>query len=213
MYAAAAVAALLQSCPNLRHPMDCSLPGSSIHGIFQARVLEWGAIAFSVPFCTWEQISSHQPVGFSTGFPIHFKHCLVFAHLLTHSLSFFHLTDIYIASPQVFSCPVYMLNQIQEKILCSWKALEQKPWILASALSSEKYVTLRKSLPLYILKPLLIGLNYATSKILSSFEILQFHCHCRDPVQTDRCIPQCLIILRYQFQDIYIFSGWIQRYS
>ena len=29
------------------HPMDCSLPGSSVHGIFQARVLEWGAIAFS----------------------------------------------------------------------------------------------------------------------------------------------------------------------
>ena len=36
-----------QSCPTLRHPMDCSLPGSSIHGIFQAKVLEWGAIAFS----------------------------------------------------------------------------------------------------------------------------------------------------------------------
>ena len=36
-----------QSCPTLREPMDCSLPGSSIHGIFQARVLEWGAIAFS----------------------------------------------------------------------------------------------------------------------------------------------------------------------
>ena len=36
-----------QSCPTLRNPMDCSLPGSSIHGIFQARVLEWGAIAFS----------------------------------------------------------------------------------------------------------------------------------------------------------------------
>ena len=35
-----------QSCPTLRHPMDCSLPGSSVHGIFQARVLEWGAIAF-----------------------------------------------------------------------------------------------------------------------------------------------------------------------
>ena len=33
-----------QSCPTLRDPMDCSLPGSSIHGIFQARVLEWGAI-------------------------------------------------------------------------------------------------------------------------------------------------------------------------
>ena len=36
-----------QSCPTLSDPMDCSLLGSSIHGIFQARVLEWGAIAFS----------------------------------------------------------------------------------------------------------------------------------------------------------------------
>ena len=36
-----------QSCPTLRKPVDCSLPGSSIYGIFQARVLEWGAIAFS----------------------------------------------------------------------------------------------------------------------------------------------------------------------
>ena len=34
-------------CPTLHDPMDCSLPGSSVHGIFQARVLEWGAIAFS----------------------------------------------------------------------------------------------------------------------------------------------------------------------
>ena len=39
-----------QLCPNLSDPMDCSLPGSSIHGIFQARVLEWGAIAFRVSF-------------------------------------------------------------------------------------------------------------------------------------------------------------------
>ena len=39
-----------QSCPTLRDAMDCSLPGSSIHGIFQARVLEWGAIAFSMNF-------------------------------------------------------------------------------------------------------------------------------------------------------------------
>ena len=36
-----------QSSPTLSDPMDCSLPGSSVHGIFQARVLEWGAIAFS----------------------------------------------------------------------------------------------------------------------------------------------------------------------
>ena len=36
-----------QSRPTLSDPMDCSLPGSSVHGICQARVLEWGAIAFS----------------------------------------------------------------------------------------------------------------------------------------------------------------------
>ena len=37
-----------QSYPTLHNPMDCNLPGSSVHGIFQARVLEWGAIALSV---------------------------------------------------------------------------------------------------------------------------------------------------------------------
>ena len=50
MYAAAAAAAAakpLQSCPTLCDPRDGSPPGSSVHGIFQARVLEWGAIAFS----------------------------------------------------------------------------------------------------------------------------------------------------------------------
>ena len=39
-----------QSCPTLSDPVDCSPPGSSVHGIFQARVLEWGAIAFSKLF-------------------------------------------------------------------------------------------------------------------------------------------------------------------
>ena len=39
-----------QSCLTLCDPMGCSLPGSSVHGIFQARVLEWGAIAFSLLF-------------------------------------------------------------------------------------------------------------------------------------------------------------------
>ena len=43
-----------QSCPTLRDPVDCSLPGSSVHGIFQARVLEWGAIAFlALPKLVW----------------------------------------------------------------------------------------------------------------------------------------------------------------
>ena len=47
-----------QSCPNLSNPMDCSPPGPSIHGIFQARVLEWVAIAFSnlLYICTLKYI-------------------------------------------------------------------------------------------------------------------------------------------------------------
>ena len=39
-----------QSCPALSDPMDCSPPGSSVHGIFQARVLEWSTIAFSMTY-------------------------------------------------------------------------------------------------------------------------------------------------------------------
>ena len=51
--AAAAASKSLQSCPTLSNPIDCSPPGSSIHGIFQARVLEWGAIAFSGSVCIY----------------------------------------------------------------------------------------------------------------------------------------------------------------
>ena len=42
-----------ESCPTLSDPMDCSPPGSSVHGIFQARVLEWGATAFSQAHPQW----------------------------------------------------------------------------------------------------------------------------------------------------------------
>ena len=46
-----------QSCPTLRDPMDCSLPGSSVHGTFQASVLEWSATAFSISDTSHMQIS------------------------------------------------------------------------------------------------------------------------------------------------------------
>ena len=49
-----------QSYPTLRNPMDCSPPGSSIHGIFQARVLEWGAIAFSASL-TYLELKGQDP--------------------------------------------------------------------------------------------------------------------------------------------------------
>ena len=50
-----------QSCPTLCDPMDCILPCSSIRGIFQAKVLEWVAISFSVTHITTEQIAASQP--------------------------------------------------------------------------------------------------------------------------------------------------------
>ena len=65
-----------QSCLTLSNPMDCSLPGSSIHGILQARVLEWGAIAFSVITVQYMLIASY--------------HCL-----LTKAPSFYPLFDIF----------------------------------------------------------------------------------------------------------------------
>ena len=65
-------------------PMDCSLPGSSIHGIFQARVLEWGAIAFSrepmVPtYLLIQQILGDRPIG-SFKYPSH----MIFPAYVTH---------------------------------------------------------------------------------------------------------------------------------
>ena len=50
IHAAVAAAKSHQLCPTLCDPMDCSLPDSSVHGVFQARVLEWGAIAFSIKY-------------------------------------------------------------------------------------------------------------------------------------------------------------------
>ena len=52
-----------QSCLTLSNPMDCSLPGSSIHGIFQTRVLEWGAIAFSASTLSFEHLCHFQLFG------------------------------------------------------------------------------------------------------------------------------------------------------
>ena len=50
-----------QSCPTLSDPVDCSLPGSAVHGIFQARVLEWGAIAFC-----WKPLNQRlEPLGYT----------------------------------------------------------------------------------------------------------------------------------------------------
>ena len=69
-----------QSCPTLSNPMDCSPPGSSVHGILQARVLEWGAIAFShfkhqVLFYTFSKALGQRIDIFSSPSPILLSHC------------------------------------------------------------------------------------------------------------------------------------------
>ena len=50
----------LQLCPNLCEPIDCSLPGSSVHGIFQARILGWVAIAFSNNYTIHHQLNRRE---------------------------------------------------------------------------------------------------------------------------------------------------------
>ena len=55
-----------QSCPTLSDPMDCGPPGSSVHGIFQARVLEWGAIAFSMYTLLYLKWMINQDLVYST---------------------------------------------------------------------------------------------------------------------------------------------------
>ena len=64
--AAAAAAKLLHSCLTLCDPIDGTPPGSSVHGIFQARVLEWGAIAFSMKDSETSSYLSHSYFGFVT---------------------------------------------------------------------------------------------------------------------------------------------------
>ena len=82
-----------QSCLTLRDPMDCSLPGSSTHTIFQVRVLEWGAIAFSdththtyILFHILSQYSLSLDIEYSS--PVHSsvaKSCLILRHLMNCS--------------------------------------------------------------------------------------------------------------------------------
>ena len=72
---------LAQSCPTLRDAMDCSLPGSSVPGIFQARVLEWGAIVYPVPKrCTQTHVVT-------TVQKERYFFCYLSAHMLMSSLN------------------------------------------------------------------------------------------------------------------------------
>ena len=68
-----------QSCLTPSNPMDCSLPGSSVHGIYQARVLEWVAIAFSKPSVQFSSVAQSGPTLCDLmdcsmpDFPVHYR--------------------------------------------------------------------------------------------------------------------------------------------
>ena len=71
-----------QLCPTPRDPMDCSLPGSSVHGIFKARVLEWAAIAFSgkvIYFTPTPQLLCDEFIPKQSGASLT---CFIFIHLI-----------------------------------------------------------------------------------------------------------------------------------
>ena len=75
-----------QSCPTLRNPMDCSPPGSFVHGIFQARVLEWGAIAFSLACPHGSVLGPDSGCGSeSSGFSCPFAHREAMVTMVTKS--------------------------------------------------------------------------------------------------------------------------------
>ena len=84
-----------QSCPTLRDPMDCSLPGSSTHGIFQARVLEWGAIVAQLYPTLCHPMKCSTPC-----FPVH--------HQLPELAQ---LISIKLVKPSnhLFLCPLFLL--------------------------------------------------------------------------------------------------------
>ena len=130
-----------QSCPTLRDPMDCSPPDSSIHGILQARVLEWGAIAslttsYGITYLkiylskTYNLIFFHSSLPFpsfnTTGIPENilmissFSYAILIASLLT---SFLHLSNLFqryseILSQLPYSTIHYTLSKHTVLLLC-----------------------------------------------------------------------------------------------
>ena len=105
-----------QSCPTLRDPMDRSLPGSSVHGIFQARVLEWGAIVFPANASYHYQMLAIIIITTTTvcikWYLANLHFCLL--HIMLYRISLYrHLCVL-----SVLKCP--MGKFLAEKLMCSW---------------------------------------------------------------------------------------------
>ena len=124
-----------QLCPTLSDLKDCSLPGSSIHGIFQARVLEWGAIAFST--WTWDGHKTQaQPSLRLCGVPEKLKYCdrllkdvRVF-YLFQEQRLVRTLVVILLHSSNIKTFKTYQLSRYTSCWLCLQRVKTYFPWIL-----------------------------------------------------------------------------------
>ena len=120
-----------QSCPTLRDSLDCSPPGSSVHGIFQARVLEWGAIAFSNAisffYCSlqhWTLLPS--PVTSTAGHCFHFGSVSSF-FLVISPLFSSSILGMYRPGEFIFQChiflPYHTVHHILKARILKWFAI------------------------------------------------------------------------------------------
>ena len=132
-----------QSCPTLSDPIDCSLPDSSIHGIFQARVLEWGAIAFSATISStchfnifvslWAELWPPLPIALTINLPFIFYLPLVtnffqFLERLEASRSQDHhgwvtQSCLTLWDPMDGSLPGYSVHGILQARILEWVAI------------------------------------------------------------------------------------------
>ena len=124
--AAAAAAKLLQSCPTVCDPMDCSPPGSSVHGILQAGVLEWGAIAFSHSTPYISSILWLLPSSFTCILLLPNTHSYI--HTVLSQKGFLHLLDC--IEPLLMITFVHVLGSIFLKCFSHTLFFLKKKWIL-----------------------------------------------------------------------------------
>ena len=102
-----------QSCPTFSDPMDCSLPGSSIHGIFQAKVLEWGAVAFS-DMCVYTHIHTY---------------IYIHTHTYTHTCTYVCVCVCVYCAKLLQSCPT-LCDAMDHNLLGSSVYRIVQAWIL-----------------------------------------------------------------------------------
>ena len=118
---------VVQSCLTLSDPMDCSLPGSSVHGIFQAEVLEWGAISFSLsslncplknPFLLF---LSYLPS--ASSFPFPFPDFLFSFFLLLAVCMLSHLSCVQLCELIDCSLPGFSVHGMSQAKILEWVAI------------------------------------------------------------------------------------------